>query len=143
MNARHEPPNRSVSEFPRRSIPIGGGREARNGCEVTAPIRLLRTWRLLTAVNEQLHADAADEAAAHRAATMFNVLRDEVLRSVSPPLAEEVRKLLPPLDEHSGVAGTRTACAAALAWLDGLMTSVLPHLAEGNGNPPTQPPGGG
>ncbi|TYB43926.1 hypothetical protein [Actinomadura chibensis] len=107
--------------------------------EVTAPLRLLRTWRLLTAVNEQLHADDADDAGAHRAAAMFNVLRDEVLRSVSPPLAEEVRGLLPPLDEHSDVAGTRTACAAALAWLDGLMTGVLPHLAEGNGNPPKRP----
>jgi hypothetical protein len=42
-------------------------------------------------------------------------LRNEVVRSISPQLAAEVRELLPPLDEDSGVAGTRAACSAGSA----------------------------
>ncbi|MFI0411740.1 hypothetical protein [Actinomadura sp. 3N508] len=135
MTTRHRPPDheKRPAQAPRparMTIPIGVGREAREGYEVTAPARLLRTWRLLSAMNAELHADDADEAGAHRAAMMFNVLLDEVARSVSAPLAAEMRALFPPLDEHCGVAGARTACAAALGWLDGLMTSMLLRFAQ-------------
>ncbi|SPT51164.1 hypothetical protein [Actinomadura madurae] len=111
------------------TVVIGAGSEARKKYEVTAPTHLIRAWRLLTAVNEELHTEGTDDAGARRAARLFNVLRDEVVRSVSPPLAEEVRELLPPLDEHSGVAETRAACSGALGWLDSLMTSMLMQLA--------------
>ncbi|TMQ90518.1 hypothetical protein ETD83_35115 [Actinomadura soli] len=149
MIARHQPPDRHDPAAPtprpaQMTIPIGDGREARQGYEVTAPTRLLRTWRLLSAMNEELHAAGADTAGAHRAAMMFNVLRDELIRSVSQPLAAEVRELLPPLDEHCGVAGTRTACAAALAWLDSLIAAMLLQSAQQGERPagrkhPTKP----
>ncbi|MEV4678553.1 MULTISPECIES: proteasome activator [Actinomadura] len=137
MNTRRKP-HRTGSGAPvprpiRMTVLIGDAREARRGYEVTAPTRLMRTWRLLTAVNEELHSGGVDDAAAHRAAMVFNALRNEVVRSVSPQLAEEVRELLPPLDENSGVAGTRAACSGALGWLDSLMTSMLMQLARQGG----------
>ncbi|MFA1542641.1 proteasome activator [Actinomadura monticuli] len=109
------------------TVVIGAaGEEVQKDYVVTAPTHLMRAWRLLTAVNEELHAEGADDAEAHRAAMVFNVLRHEVINSVSPALAEEMRELLPPLDENSGIAGTRASCSAALGWLDGLMTSSIP-----------------
>ncbi|MEU8344810.1 hypothetical protein AB0C74_24175 [Spirillospora sp. NPDC048832] len=81
-------------------------------------------------MNEELHADGADDAGARRAAMVFNALRNQVVRSISPELATEVRELLPPLDEDSGVAGTRAACSGALGWLDSLMTALLMQLAQ-------------
>ncbi|MER7545116.1 proteasome activator [Spirillospora sp. NPDC127506] len=134
MTARQEP-HRTVHARgrpapARMTVLIGDAREARRGYEVTSPTRLMRAWRLLTAVNEELHSEGIDDAGARRAAMVFNALRNEVVRSISPHLAAEVRELLPPLDEDSGVAGTRAACSAALGWLDSLVTSMLMQLAE-------------
>ncbi|WP_165966740.1 proteasome activator [Actinomadura sp. 7K507] len=121
------------------TVVIGQGHEARSkGYGVTAPTRLMRTWRMLTAVNEELHSGIADDAAVHRAAMVFNVLRKEAISSLSPSLADEVRKLLPPLAEDSDLADTRVACASALGWLDSLMTSMLMQLAG-----QSEPVGGG
>ncbi|QKW36995.1 hypothetical protein HUT06_25745 [Actinomadura sp. NAK00032] len=131
---RHRAGNAAPASRPTRmTVLIGNAREVRRGYEVISPTRLMRTWRLLTAVNEELHSDGADDAAARRAAMVFNALRSEVVRSISPRLAAEVRELLPPLDENSGVAGTRAACSGALSWLDSLMTSMLMQLAEQGG----------
>ncbi|MFA1542695.1 hypothetical protein [Actinomadura monticuli] len=110
-------------------VVIGDAEESRRGYEVTSPTRLLRAWRLLTAVNEELHADGADEEGARRAAKIFNAVRDEAVHSISAPLAEEVRVLLPPLDEDAGLAAARVTCSSALGWLDGLMASMLTQLA--------------
>ena len=131
MTARQEP-HRTVHARgrpapARMTVLIGDAREARRGYEVTSPTRLMRAWRLLTAVNEELHSKGIDDAGARRAAMVFNALRNEVVRSISPHLRGEV---LPLLDEDSGVAGTRAACSAALGWLDSLVTSMLMQLAE-------------
>ncbi|MEU8801071.1 hypothetical protein [Spirillospora sp. NPDC048819] len=82
------------------TVVIRDDHKARRGYEVTAPARLMRTWRLLTAVNEELHVDGAGDAGARRAARMFNLLRQEVVHSISPSLAEEMHELLPSLDGY-------------------------------------------
>lgn len=108
---------------------IGDASESRKGYEVTAPTRLLRAWQLLTAVNEELHADGTDDEAGRRAAKVFNLLRDDLVRSVSPPLAREVDLLLPRLAENADLAATRIACSGALGWVNSLMTSMLMQFA--------------
>lgn len=130
MTIRQEPKRTGNTAPARVTVLIGDAREACRGYEVTSPTRLMRAWRLLTAVNEELHSDGIDDVGARRTALVFNALRDEVVRSISPQLAAEVRDLLPPLDEDSGVAGTRAACSGALGWLDSLMTAMLMQLAE-------------
>ncbi|MFD0899212.1 hypothetical protein [Actinomadura sediminis] len=111
------------------TIVIGEAREARRGCAVTSPSRLMRTWRTLTALNGALHADATDARAVHRAIRTYGTLREEIIRSVSAPLAREVHRMIPPLEEDAGVVEARMACAGALGWLDALMTSMLMQLA--------------
>lgn len=111
------------------TIVIGEAAEARRGCAVISPSRLMRTWRTLTAVNDALHTGDTDAEAVRDAIRMYGTLREELIRSVSAPLAREVRRIVPPLEEDAGAAEARTACAGALGWLDGLMTSMLMQLA--------------
>ncbi|WP_208269716.1 hypothetical protein [Actinomadura nitritigenes] len=110
-------------------ILIGGPEEARRtGGRVIAPARLLRAWRRLTMLDEEMHAGPHDEEEDRRIGRLFDRLRDEILASVSAPLAEEARLLIPALSEHSGPVETRLACSGALGWLDSLVTSMLMQL---------------
>jgi hypothetical protein len=111
------------------TIVIGDAGEARRGCAVTSPTRLMRTWRTLTAVNAALHAGDTDARAVRRAIQTYDTLRQEIIRSVSAPLAREVHQMIPPLEEDAGAVQARMACAGALGWLDALMTSMLMQLA--------------
>jgi hypothetical protein len=117
---------------PRRSqlvILIGGPEEARRtGDSVTAPARLLRAWRLLTMLDQEMHAGRHVDEESHRIGRLFNRVRREILASVSAPLAEEARHLIPALSERPGPADTRIACSGALGWLDRLVTSMLLQL---------------
>ncbi|MFB4298514.1 proteasome activator [Actinomadura sp. NTSP31] len=114
----------------RTTIKIGDPAESRRtGDEVIAPARLLRAWHLLSSVNQELPTAPHDQAADRRASLAFDRVRTEILESVSPPLAEEARSLIPVLGEQPGAADVRIACSGAIGWLDGLVRSMLMQLS--------------
>ncbi|GGV40780.1 hypothetical protein GCM10010182_76750 [Actinomadura cremea] len=111
------------------TIVIGEAGEARRGCAVTSPPRLMRAWRTLAAVTGALHTGGTDAETVRDAIRMYGSLRAEIIRSISAPLAREVHRMIPPLDQDAGIVEARLACAGALGWLDALMTSMLMRLA--------------
>ncbi|MEU9020378.1 hypothetical protein [Actinomadura sp. NPDC048394] len=121
-------------------ILIGAPEEVRRtGAKVTAPARLLRAWRLLTMLDREMHAGPYNDETCRRVGRLFNRVRGEVLASVSAPLAEEVRHLIPALDEHPRAVDTRLACSGARGWLDSLVTSMLLQLGSQAAGAPAAP----
>ncbi|WP_067461220.1 proteasome activator [Actinomadura macra] len=130
-----EDENRRVTAQPPPHITvlIGESGESGRGHRVTEPARLMRIWKLLTAVNAELHAGAVTHAGVLRAARILGRIREDATRCVSPPLADELRRLIPPLGENPTADDVRVAYAGALGWFDSLLSAMLLQIATQEG----------
>jgi hypothetical protein len=108
--------------------PAGDG----SACRVEAPDRLLRVWSLLQATYEQSDWAALPAEGVPALQRQLQAIRREFERAVSPPLAAELQRILPPQDGEPSVGALRIECAALLSWSGSLIVEILRALAVAN-----------
>ena len=115
---------------PRRFVVIVG-KPAGDGsaCRIEKPDHLLRVWSLLQATYEQLDWAALSPVGVAGLQRQLQALRAELERAVSPPLAAELRRILPPRDEAPSTGALRIDWAVLLSWSGSLMVETLRALA--------------
>jgi hypothetical protein len=89
------------------------------------PARLLRVWSLLRAVLEQLDGATLPPEGMPGLQRQLQVVRCELERAVSPPLAAELRRILPPRDLAPSAGALRIECAALASWVVSLVEQML------------------
>jgi hypothetical protein len=105
--------------------PAGGGAAFR----VEDPARLLRVWSLLQGTVEQLDGAVLPPEGMPGVQGQFRVIRGEVERAVSAPLAAELRRILPPSDAVPSAGALRVECAALASWVDSVVVQMLAVFA--------------
>jgi hypothetical protein len=105
--------------------PTGSGRV----CCVEAPDRLLRIWAFLNDADTELHRVSLPPAAAPRLQRQLDAVIGELERSVSPALADELRRLI---RQHQAAAPTpdelRVEYASLLGWTGSLVIEMLSQI---------------
>jgi hypothetical protein len=105
--------------------PAGAGSADR----IEEPDRLLRAWSLLEATCEQLDWAALPPEGMPRLQRQSLAIRRELERAVSPPLAAELRRILPSRDAAPSADALRIEYAVLLSWSGSLMVEMLRALA--------------
>ena len=112
----------------RFAVIVGGGAGDGSACRVEAPGRLLRLQSLLKATYEQIDRAALPPEGMPKVQRQLLVIRRELENTVSPPLAAELRRILPPRDEAPSAGALRIECAALLNWATSLEVQMLSGL---------------
>jgi hypothetical protein len=114
---------------PGLAVVLGRPADASRICRVDAPGRVLRIWALLNDAGKELHQVSLPPAAAARLQRQLDVLTGELMRSVSPALAGELRHIIgqgkaaaPTVDE------LRVEYASLLGWTGGLVIEMLSQI---------------
>jgi len=97
-------------------------------CYVGAPARVLRMWAVLNAANDELHQAAPAPAVLPHLQRSLQVIRTELERSVSAPLADELCHLIPPQATSPSADELRIECAGLLGWTGGLAVGILEQV---------------
>jgi hypothetical protein len=113
----------------RRFAVLVGKSAGGSACRIEAPGRLLRVWSLLQATHEQIDQAALPPEGMARLQRQLEEIRRELESTVSPPLAAELRRVAPPLDEAPSAAGLRIECAVLTSWTSSLTMQMLSTLA--------------
>jgi Protein of unknown function (DUF2587) len=113
---------------PRLVIALDRQTTGRGACRVEAPARMLRMWTVLNAANDELHQAAPTPGALRRLRRSLQVIRTELERSVSAPLADELSNLLPPQETWPSIDELRIECAGLLGWTAGLALGMLDRV---------------
>jgi len=101
-----------------------------SACRIEAPDRLLRVWSLLQATYEHSDWAALPPGGVSGLQRQLREIRRELESAVSPPLAAELRRILPPQDDREpSVGALRIECAVLLSWSSSLMIEILRSLA--------------
>ena len=110
-------------------VVIGKPADDGSACRIEEPDQLLRIWSLLRATYEQLDWAALPPKAVARLQRQLQAIRAELERAVSPPLAAELRRILPPREEAPSTGALRIEWAVLLSWSGSLMVETLRALA--------------
>lgn len=126
--------NRRVEPTPRVVIVVGRPTREGEAYRVEAPDRVLRMFGMLTAARDELDLLSPPPASRARIQRLLEVVRAELERSVSDPLAEELRRLMcrseaAPGAAAPGAADLRIEYASLLGWSSGLVVAMLDQLA--------------
>jgi hypothetical protein len=100
--------------------PAGG-----SAFRIEAPARLLRVWSMLQATLDQLEGTTLPPEGMPGLQRQLQVIRRELDQAVSPPLAAELRRVLPPQDAEPSAAVLRIECAALASWVGELVVQML------------------
>lgn len=101
--------------------PGGGGSAFR----VENPARLLRVWSVLRATREQLDSAALPPGGMPGLQRQLRSLRRQLELAVSPPLAAELRRILPPHAATPSAGALRIESAVLESWADSLVVQML------------------
>ncbi len=112
----------------RFAVIVGEGAGDGSACRIEAPGRLLRLQSLLRATHEQIDRTALPPEGMPRLQRQLQAIRRERENTVSPPLAAELRRILPPGDEAPSAGALRIQCAVLLSWANSLAIQMLSEL---------------
>ena len=112
----------------RFAVIVGEGAGDGSAWRIEAPGRLLRLQSLLKATYEQIDRAALPPEGMPRLQRQLQAIRRELENTVSPPLAAELRRILPPRDEAPSAGALRIECAALLNWANSLAIQMLSEL---------------
>lgn len=96
---------------------------------VEDPARLLRVSLMLQATLEQLEGTTLPPEGMPGLQQQLRVIRREFERTVSPPVAAELARILPPCDAAPSAGALRIECAVLASWIGGLVMRMLAVLA--------------
>jgi len=115
----------SVVPVRRFAVIVGEPADGGSACRIENPARLLRLWLLLQATLDELEGTALPPEGMPGLQRQLQVIRRELDRAVSPPLAAEFRRILPPQDAEPSAAALRIECGALGSWVGGLVLQML------------------
>lgn len=96
---------------------------------VETPDRVLRLWAMLSEGDAELKISDLPPESVLSLERLLMAAVEELRRSVSPALAEELDRLVPPRRTAPvGLAELRMDYAGVLGWLSGLVISMLAQL---------------
>ncbi len=117
---------------------LGGPAEARAAYRVEAPDRVLRMWSLLNAADDELHQVTLPPESLPRLQQLLEAVREELERSVSPALAEELHHLTGWPAGPRGRDELRVEWVSLLGWAGGLVLTMLGQLEAARLCQPTE-----
>jgi len=112
------PPGRFV-------VTVGEPADGDPACRIEEPDRLLRVWSLLQATSEQLDSATLPPEGMPGLQRQLQAIRRELDRAVSPPLAAELRRILPAHEPAPSAGALRIECAVLLSWVGSLVVQML------------------
>ena len=122
--------NEGAAPVRRFAVVVGGPADDGSACRVEEPGRLLRVWSLLQATSEQIDRAALPPEGMPALQRQLQAIRRELEQTVSPPLAAELRRIVPPQDEAPSAGALRIECAVLLSWAGSLVVQVLSALED-------------
>jgi hypothetical protein len=108
---------------------VGESAHGGSAFRVEEPDRLLRVWSLLQATCEQVDSATLPPEGIPGLQRQLQTIRGELERAVSPPLAAELRRILPSHDAAPSAGALRIECAILLSWAGSLVVQTLAELA--------------
>jgi hypothetical protein len=115
--------------MPRFAVIVGEPADGSSACRVQQPCRLLRVWSLLRATYEQVDRTALPPEGMPPLQRQLQMIRHDLEQAVSPPLAAELRRILPAQDAAPSAGALRIECAVLLSWTSSLVIQMLGVLA--------------
>jgi Bacterial proteasome activator len=112
------PPGRFV-------VSVGEPADVGSACRIEEPDRLLRIWSMLQAICEQLDSATLPPEGIPGLQRQLRAIRRELDRAVSPPLAAELRRILPAHETAPSAGALRIECAVLLSWVGSLVVQML------------------
>jgi hypothetical protein len=110
-------------------VVVGEPADGGSAFRVEEPDRLLRVWALMQATSEQLDSANLPPEGVPGLQRQLQAIRGELERAVSPPLAAELRRILPSHDATPSAGALRIECAILLSWTGSLVVQTLAELA--------------
>ena len=97
---------------------------------VEQPAKVMRIGSMVRALLEEVRSTELDEASRLRLREIFDTSVEELAGALSPDLADELRRLAPPLPEGEtpSDAELRVAKAQLVGWLEGLFHGIQATL---------------
>jgi hypothetical protein len=109
----------------RFAVIVGAAANGGSPYRIEAPARLLRLRSLLLAIYEQMDRDALPPEGMPWLQRQLRVIRGELEEAVSPGLAGELRRILPPEDDTPSAGTLRIECTVLLTWANSLTLQML------------------
>jgi len=137
---RHDAPSGRQAEndvaapVRRFAVVVGEGADGGSACRIEAPGRLLRVRSLLHGTYEQIDRAGLAPEGMPRLQRQLQAIRRELEDTVSPPLAAELRRILPSQDEAPSAGALRIECTVLLSWADSLTMQMLSTLEAARKN---------
>ena len=129
---------------------VGEPADGGSAFRIEDPARLLRVWSLLQATLEQLEGTTLPPEGMPGLQRQLQAIRRELERAVSPPLAAELRRIVPSRDAAPSAGALRIECAALASWVGSLVLQMLAvfvaareRAQQAPGQPPEVPTGRG
>jgi Protein of unknown function (DUF2587) len=119
----------AAATAPRFAVIVGGPADGGSAFRVEEPDRLLRVWSLLQATCDQLDSATLPPEGIPGLQRQLLAIRGELERAVSPPLAGELRRILPSHDAVPSAGALRIECAVLVSWVGSLVVQTLAQLA--------------
>lgn len=108
---------------------VGETADGSSAFRVEDPPRLLRVPLMLRATLEQLEGATLPSEGMPGLQRQLQVIRREFERAVSPPVAAELARILPPCDTAPSAGAPRIECAVLASWIGSLVMRMLAVLA--------------
>ncbi|HLK73557.1 MAG TPA: proteasome activator [Streptosporangiaceae bacterium] len=108
---------------------VGESADGGSAYRVEDPARLLRVSLMLQATLEQLEGITLPREGMPGLQRQLHMIRREFERTVSPPVAAELARILPPRDAAPSAGALRIECAVLASWIGSLVTRMLAVLA--------------
>jgi Protein of unknown function (DUF2587) len=115
----------AATQVRRFVVLVGEPGDGGSAFRIEDPARLLRVWSLLQATFEQLEGTTLPPERMPGLQQQLKAIRRELERAVSPPLAAELRRILPPRDAAPNAGELRIECAALASWVASLVMQML------------------
>jgi Protein of unknown function (DUF2587) len=121
-----QPGNGEVATPMQRFVVIvGDPADGGSAFRIENPARLLRVWSLLRATREQLDSATLPPGGMPGLQRQLQAIRRELELAVSPPLAAELRRLLPGHDATPSAGALRIESAVLQGWVGSLVVQML------------------
>jgi len=118
-----------ASRLRRFTVIVGDAAHGGAALRIEDPALLLRLWSLLRATSEQLDSATLSPEGMPGVQRQLEAIRRELEQAVSPPLAAELRQILPWHDTVPSAGALRIECAVLVSWVGSLVVQMLSALA--------------
>lgn len=113
---------------------VGEPADGGSAFRIEDPARLLRVWAVLKETSEQLNGATLPPEGMPGLQRQLQVIRREAEQAVSPPMAAELKRIMPSMDAAPSAGALRIECAVLVSWVGSLVMQMLGTLvADANG----------